>query len=32
VAAAIPGMLLLPALVPWSRSSPLIAADHTGQG
>jgi PAT family beta-lactamase induction signal transducer AmpG len=30
VAAAIPGLLLLPALVPWSRSSPLIAADHPG--
>ena len=28
--AAIPGMLLLPLLAPWSRVSPIVAAGHPG--
>lgn len=32
VVAAVPGLLLLPVFAPWSRPSPLRAADHSGAG
>ena len=31
LAAAVPGLLLLPLFAPWNRESPLLAARHTGQ-
>jgi PAT family beta-lactamase induction signal transducer AmpG len=31
VAAAVPGMLLLPLFVPWQRASPTVAAEHAGR-
>jgi PAT family beta-lactamase induction signal transducer AmpG len=29
--AAIPGMLLLPVIAPWNRTTPVLAAAHTGE-
>lgn len=31
LAAAVPGLLLLPLFAPWNRESPLLAARHTGE-
>ncbi len=31
LAAALPGLLLLPLFAPWNRESPLLAARHTGE-